>query len=446
MGEASGATGGGTARAELARRIGEAWTRSGCLAQERIEARLKSRFAGRGMRGLSDSSFNRYKDPEATALPDAEVLAALAELFGVGDEEGERWARLLEEARTEARRRRAAVRGTKASPEPSGGVGDASPAAPTEPPGGRPGPGRVVGPAPPGVREADRSEGRQEDQLPDRQEGHHARDRREAQTPGRQEVHTPDRQEGHAPDRCDGRHEDRAPARREDRAPALHEGRDAARAEGPGVGRRRAGRRVVVGVVALGAVVAAWAVFHLPSPPVGDPPTRPSAGRAAPPGGDAAEDGADALGGPVGPSAVTGTAAPGPMTGDYRCGKVRPVEHAAWSACSQVLDGGDTLRFAVRIDNPGSRAVTVRARLSWVRSRVVTPCPAPWGTGVRLTVPAGRSAVTPLDACPRKSSRPSAYQAMAWVIGESDMGWGERETSMTVHVQPDRYRWNDQLP
>lgn len=97
--------------------IGAAWTRSGCLAQERIEARLKSRFAGRTMRGLSDSSFNRYKDPEATALPDAEVLAALAELFGVGDDEAERWSRLLEEARTEARRRRAAVRGHRRAPD-----------------------------------------------------------------------------------------------------------------------------------------------------------------------------------------------------------------------------------------------------------------------------------------------------------------------------------------
>ncbi|WP_158718894.1 hypothetical protein [Streptomyces globisporus] len=384
MGETSGATEGGTARAELARRIGAAWTRSGCLAQERIEARLKSRFAGRGMRGLSDSSFNRYKDPEATALPDAEVLAALAELFGVGDEEGERWARLLAEAGTEARRRRAAVRGTKAPPEPSGGAGGASPTEPTEPPGGRPGPSAPTGPG--------------------------------ADPPAA------------------------------DTAPDRRPGQDAARAEAPGPGRRRVGRRALVGVVVLGAVMAIWAVSRLPSSPVGGPPAVPSAGRAAPPGGGAAEDGADAPGGPVGPPAVTGTAAPGPMTGDYRCGKVRPVEHAAWSACSQVLDGGDTLRFAVRIDNPGSRAVTVRARLSWVRSRVVTPCPAPWGTGVRLTVPAGRSAVTPLDACSRRASRPSAYQAMAWVIGESDMGWGERETSMTVHIQPDRYRWNDQLP
>ncbi|MFC9594684.1 hypothetical protein ACFTUC_33475 [Streptomyces sp. NPDC056944] len=199
-----------------------------------------------------------------------------------------------------------------------------------------------------------------------------------------------------------------------------------------------------LGGVALGAVALTWAVALVPSAPSGDDRS-PAA--AAPHRGTAPADAPDeALGGPVGPAAVTGTAAPGPMTGDYRCGKVRAVDHAAWSACSQVLDGGDTLRFAVRIDNPGSRAVTVRARLSWVRSRVVTPCPAPWGTGVRLTVPAGRSAVTPLDACPRTTSRPSAYQAMAWVIGEEDMSWGARETSMTVHVQPDRYRWNDQLP
>ncbi|MFE7601715.1 hypothetical protein [Streptomyces sp. NPDC057494] len=196
--------------------------------------------------------------------------------------------------------------------------------------------------------------------------------------------------------------------------------------------------------MALGAVALTWAVALVPSAPSGDDRS-PAA--AAPHRGTVPADAPDeALGGPVGPAAVTGTAAPGPMTGDYRCGKVRAVDHAAWSACSQVLDGGDTLRFAVRIDNPGSRAVTVRARLSWVRSRVVSPRPAPWGTGVRLTVPAGRSAVTPLDACPRTTSRPSAYQAMAWVIGEEDMSWGARETSMTVHVQPDRYRWNDQLP
>ncbi|MER5208371.1 hypothetical protein [Streptomyces sp. NPDC002825] len=368
MGEAFGATEGGTAREELARRIGAAWTRSGCLAQERIEARLKSRFAGRSMRGLSDSSFNRYKDPEATALPDGEVLAALAELFGVGAEEAERWARLLDEARTEARRRRAAVRGAKGDSEPSGGAGGASDVAPTEASAGEP-----------------------ESAVPSWGPG-----------PGAEA----------AP------HEDPAPA----------------------PGRNPAGRRALMGVAALTAAVATWAVAQLPSVPTEGGAPVAAAGAKAP------ERPPETLGGPVGPPAVTGTAAPGPMTGDHRCGKVRAVDHAAWSACSQISDDGDTLRFAVRIDNPGSRAVTVRARLSWVRSRVVTPCPAPWGTGVRLTVPAGRSAVTPLDACPRKTVRPSAYQAMAWVIAETDMSWGERETSMTVHVHPDRYRWNDQLP
>ncbi|WP_369148225.1 hypothetical protein [Streptomyces sp. R44] len=386
MGEAFDATGGGTAREELARRIGAAWTRSGCLAQERIEARLKSRFAGRNMRGLSDSSFNRYKDPEATALPDPEVLAALAELFGVGAEEAGRWARLLDEARAEARRRRAAVRGTKALLEPPGAAGAGSNTDPTEASAGQP------RPVEPTEASAEQPQPVEPTQASPRQPAPAVADRHDAR--------------------------DQAPTR----------------------GRNATGRRALMGAVALAAVVATWAAAHLPSSPAG--------GRApgAAAGGKASEGPVAAGGAPVGPPAVTGTAAPGPMTGDYRCGKVRAVEHAAWSACSQILDDGDTLRFAVRIDNPGSRSVTVRARLSWVRSRVVTPCPAPWGTGVRLTVPAGRSAVTPLDACPRKTTRPSAYQAMAWVIAETDMDWGARETSMTVHVLPDRYRWNDQLP
>ncbi|MFF9508233.1 hypothetical protein ACF1BU_29705 [Streptomyces sp. NPDC014724] len=94
-------------RAELARRIGAAWARSGCLAQERIEARLKRRFDGQKKRGLSDSSFNRYKDPTATALPDPAVLIALAQIFHVDEGETKEWTRLLDLAQAEERRRRA---------------------------------------------------------------------------------------------------------------------------------------------------------------------------------------------------------------------------------------------------------------------------------------------------------------------------------------------------
>ncbi|MGW8763405.1 hypothetical protein ACWGN5_12990 [Streptomyces sp. NPDC055815] len=435
MGEAFGATGGGAARAELARRIGAAWTRSGCLAQERIEARLKSRFAGRTMRGLSDSSFNRYKDPEATALPDAEVLAALAELFGVGAEEAERWARLLDEARTEARRRRAAVRGTKALAEPPG-AGAGSHTDPPEAPAGQPRPAEPTDVTPRQSRPIDPTEVAARQSRPIDPTEVAARQSRPIDPT---EVVSPRQPAPVVPSGPGADASTAEPVSVSAPAASLTHRHDV-RDQPPARGRSTPGRRALMGAVALAAVVATWAAAHLPTSPTGGGAPVAAAGAKAPEGPAAAP------GGPVGPPAVTGTAAPGPMTGDYRCGKVRAVEHAAWSACSQILDDGDSLRFAVRIDNPGSRAVTVRARLSWVRSRVVTPCPAPWGTGVRLTVPAGRSAVTPLDACPRKTTRPSAYQAMAWVIAETDMDWGTRETSMTVHVLPDRYRWNDQLP
>ncbi|MFF9508232.1 hypothetical protein ACF1BU_29700 [Streptomyces sp. NPDC014724] len=133
------------------------------------------------------------------------------------------------------------------------------------------------------------------------------------------------------------------------------------------------------------------------------------------------------------------------MTGDYRCGVERAVAWAAWSACTQVLDNGNTVRFALQINNPGSRALTVRARLSSVRSQGIRPCPRPWGHGVRLTVPAGQVAITPLAACAQRADRRRAYQAMAWVIASSDMSWGTRETSQSVHIQAEAYRWKDQL-
>ncbi|MFJ2626298.1 hypothetical protein ACIO6T_23425 [Streptomyces sp. NPDC087532] len=343
-------------RAELARRIGAAWARSGCLAQERIEARLKRRFDGQKKRGLSDSSFNRYKDPTATALPDPAVLIALAQIFHVDEGETKEWARLLDLARAEERRRRAARGRRTSSPAPS----------PLEPTQATPG---HAAPDPAGCLPVPVSP-----------------------VPG---------------------------ARMPSGSAAPTTGVPVTRR-----GRRYHGAAAVAAVTAA-ALVASWAVSD---------PSRPSS-----PGHGAPSEG------PVGPAAVTATASPGPMTGDYRCGVERAVAWAAWSACTQVLDDGDTVRFALQINNPGSRALTVRARLSWVRSQGIRPCPRPWGNGVRLTVPAGQVAITPLAACAQRADRPRAYQAMAWVIASSDMSWGTRETSQSVHIQADAYRWNDQL-
>ncbi|MEU6014822.1 hypothetical protein ABZ826_12430 [Streptomyces sp. NPDC047515] len=346
----------GQTRAELARRIGAAWTRSGCLAQERIEARLKRRFDGQKKRGLSDSSFNRYKDPTATALPDPAVLIALAQIFHVDEAETKEWTRLLDLARAEERRRRAARGRRASSPAPSAPVAtqdapgpDAS--VPVE------GPPAPVSPAP----DASTSSG---------------------------------------------------PAAPATDAPVPRRG-------------RRLHSAVAIAAITAAALAAGWAVSD---------PSEPSLpGHGAP------------LEGPVGPATVTATASLGPMTGDYRCGVVRAVAWADWSACTQVLDDGNTVRFALQINNPGPRALTVRARLSWVRSRGIRPCPRPWGNGVRLTVPAGQVAITPLAACAQHADRPRAYQAMAWVIESSDMSWGTRETSQSVHIQADAYQWNDQL-
>ncbi|MEU6864218.1 hypothetical protein ABZ924_13225 [Streptomyces sp. NPDC046876] len=95
------------ARVVLAERLRTAWEASESkLPLDRLGAKLKERLRGQDIKGLGRSSVGRYMDRGHTTLPDKAVLTALAEIFGVGDEELALWHRLQSEARAAQRRRR----------------------------------------------------------------------------------------------------------------------------------------------------------------------------------------------------------------------------------------------------------------------------------------------------------------------------------------------------
>ncbi|MEU3778864.1 hypothetical protein AB0F11_37815 [Streptomyces sp. NPDC032472] len=95
------------ARVVLAERLRTAWEASESkLPLDRLGAKLKERLRGQDIKGLGRSSVGRYMDRGHTTLPDKAVLTALAEIFGVGDEELALWHRLQSEARAAQRQRR----------------------------------------------------------------------------------------------------------------------------------------------------------------------------------------------------------------------------------------------------------------------------------------------------------------------------------------------------
>jgi hypothetical protein len=90
----------------LAQKLRAAWEASESkLPLERLEAKLKEGLHGQNVKGLGRSSIGRYMDPEHTTLPDKAVLAALAKIFEVSDEELAEWHRLHTEAKAGQRRR-----------------------------------------------------------------------------------------------------------------------------------------------------------------------------------------------------------------------------------------------------------------------------------------------------------------------------------------------------
>ncbi|MFJ8627500.1 hypothetical protein ACIRD3_32325 [Kitasatospora sp. NPDC093550] len=120
--------------------------------------------------------------------------------------------------------------------------------------------------------------------------------------------------------------------------------------------------------------------------------------------------------------------------GNHRCGRIRYVEGLAWTACTRVDESG--LSFAVRLTNTGPDAVTVRAKVGWVRTRASHPCPGSWGTGVRIVVAPGQTLLSPPELCVQPLLPATAYQARA-EVGELDALSLYREMSMTVHIQSD---------
>ncbi|WP_331747849.1 hypothetical protein OG520_40280 (plasmid) [Streptomyces sp. NBC_00984] len=90
----------------LAQRLRAAWAASDSpLPLDRLEAKLKERLKGQNVRGLGRTSIGRYMDPGHTPLPDKAVLAALAEIFGVGDDERAQWHCLHTRAKAAQRQR-----------------------------------------------------------------------------------------------------------------------------------------------------------------------------------------------------------------------------------------------------------------------------------------------------------------------------------------------------
>ncbi|MFD8787307.1 hypothetical protein [Kitasatospora sp. NPDC059599] len=129
--------------------------------------------------------------------------------------------------------------------------------------------------------------------------------------------------------------------------------------------------------------------------------------------------------------------------GNHRCGRVRYVNGLAWTPCTRVDESG--LSFAVLLTNTGPAAVTVRAKVGWVRARDIHPCPGSWGTGVRVVVAPGQSLLSPPEQCVHPLLPATAFQARA-EVGEPDDVSVYREMSMTVHIQPDGRRaiWADE--
>ncbi|GAB7184230.1 hypothetical protein ATKI12_4061 [Kitasatospora sp. Ki12] len=120
--------------------------------------------------------------------------------------------------------------------------------------------------------------------------------------------------------------------------------------------------------------------------------------------------------------------------GNHRCGRIRYVEGVAWTACTRVDESG--LSFAVHLTNTGPEAVTVQAKVGWVRTRASHPCPGSWGTGVRIVVAPGQSLLSPPESCVQPLLPATAFQARA-EVGTLDAVSLYREMSMTVHIQPD---------
>ncbi|MER5555949.1 hypothetical protein ABT001_30495 [Streptomyces sp. NPDC002793] len=379
------------ARVMLARKLRSAWEASESkLALDRLEAKLKERLHGQNVKGLGRSSIGRYMDPEHTTLPDKAVLTALAEIFRVSNEELAAWHRLQTEAKAAQRQRRlqrpaADHQGVSALPQDAA---DSPPPSQEE---------DVPGDADPVV---DASAAPCMDSDREESEGH-------------------------------------------DQPVSV----DSPAGRSPGARRSRPRIPVAVkyalyavataGVIALGVVTAVNAGD--------DSPDRTPAKSQAPQSSATTETHPGAAGSSTGnsPSSASAAVSPGAVSGNFRCGRERHVSTVTWAPCTQVR--GNSLVFAVQLSNTGSSPVTVKAKLAYVQTQQAHSCPAPWGAGAQVTVPAGKTVTSTADACSVTKIPTTAFQGKAWVIATDEPSWGYREMSQTVHVQPDAsVRWADE--
>ncbi|QBI54526.1 hypothetical protein EKD16_13720 [Streptomonospora litoralis] len=104
-----------------------------------------------------------------------------------------------------------------------------------------------------------------------------------------------------------------------------------------------------------------------------------------------------------------------------------------WNAC--VRDAGERIGFLVRIVNDGDTAAELSVRLSWFHaSSGFSPCPAPWGDGARVVVPAGATVAT--DSGCAADKEPVNFQTRANVV-RPGRTWGYRAMSPGAHVHSD---------
>ncbi|MFE3931737.1 hypothetical protein [Streptomyces sp. YIM B13508] len=375
----------GAARVVLAQKLRAAWQASEFpLPLDRLEAKLKERLHGQNVKGLGRSSIGRYMDPEHTTLPDKAVLTALAEIFGANDEELAAWHRLQTEAKAAQRQRRlqrlaADHQGISAPPQDA--ADSARPAQEEDVPGDAD--PVVDASAAPRMDSSDREESG----------SHHqpvSADSPTGGSPGAQSQFRP-----------------RIPVAIKYALYAV----------------------ATAGVIALGVFTVVNAGD--------DSSDRTPAESQAPQSSATTETHPGAAGPPTGngPSAASASVSSGAMGGNFRCGRERHVSTVTWTPCTQVRDG--SLVFAVQLSNTGSSPVTVKAKLAYAQTQQTHDCPATWGAGAQVTVPAGETVTSPADACSVTKIPATTFQAKAWVIATEEPSWGYREMSQTVHVQPD---------
>ncbi|QKZ20831.1 hypothetical protein [Streptomyces chartreusis] len=124
----------------------------------------------------------------------------------------------------------------------------------------------------------------------------------------------------------------------------------------------------------------------------------------------------------------------GGLEGNHRCGKARSAGAVSWTPCTLVTKDR-AMSFLVQFTNTSGKPVTVKAKLAYVQAAVEQTCPDPWGTAVKVTIPAQATKTSPLDACSASLTPAQAFQARVWVVPDGAAQWGYREHSPTLHVQ-----------